>query len=134
MTTLKQRNNAPLKIHQDDFSPGKGNALQAAVASVFGLQLSEVPNFTEMPEGYEAVIRKFCQEGGSDCVKVPLKDDSSVVLSDDYEQKLCIVRGKSPRGDFGHVVVAKVVEKKFEMMHDPHPDGTFLDEQEKFGW
>eukprot|EP00986_Skeletonema_menzelii_P021459 scaffold34623_cov143-Skeletonema_menzelii.AAC.1 len=49
----------PIKIYQTDFSPGKENALQAAVASIFGLDLSKVPNFIEVPEGYEASIRTF---------------------------------------------------------------------------
>lgn len=123
----------PIKIHQDDFSPGKGNALQAAVASIFGLDLSKVPNFIEMPEGYEAAIRTFCHDHGSDCIKIALGDGGSECLSE-HNGKLCILRGKSPRGDFGHVVVAKREEGAFEMMHDPHPDETFLDEVENFGW
>ena len=35
----------PTKVYQDNFSPGKGNALQAAVASMFGQSLHDVPNF-----------------------------------------------------------------------------------------
>mmetsp|Transcript_17114 Transcript_17114/g.25398 ORF Transcript_17114/g.25398 Transcript_17114/m.25398 type:complete len:141 (-) Transcript_17114:464-886(-) len=135
MTQLRPQTSTPHKICQDDFSPGRGNALQAAVASIFGLDLKKVPNFIEMPEGYEAAIQKFCQEGGSDCIKIALQtsDNDSSAL-ERYNGNLCILRGKSPRGDFGHVVVAKRVGDGFEMMHDPHPDGTFLDEGEKFGW
>ena len=127
----------PIKIYQTDFSPGKGNALQAAVASIFGIDLSKVPNFIEMPEGYEAAISTFCHDRGNECIKITLKerksDGSNDVLSE-YNGKLCILRGKSPRGDFGHVVVAKRVNGAFQMMHDPHPDETFLDEGEDAGW
>lgn len=49
--------------------------------------------------------------------------------------KICIVRGKSPRGDFGHVIVGKIsTSGVIEMIHDPHPDGSFLNERSPFGW
>lgn len=127
----------PIKIHQTDFSPGKGNALQAAVASIFGLDLSKVPNFIEMPEGYEVSIGTFCQDRGSESIKITLgrgKSDSSSDILSEYNGKLCILRGKSPRGNFGHVVVAKRENGVFQMMHDPHPEETFLDEGEDAGW
>lgn len=153
----------PKPVHQTDFSAGKGNALQAAVASIYGMDLNEVPNFIEIPEGYESAIRKFCHEisnCSTNVTKISLLrnkqgDHDSLSLSK-YDEKLCILRGKSPRGSFGHVVVArakvnletensdngdaKVEEKKkqlllsFNMVHDPHPDGNFLDKTEDFGW
>lgn len=124
----------PKKIYQDDFSPGRGNALQAVVASVFGLSLSTVPNFVAMPGGYEAAIRQFCELGGIRTVKVGLANGMAP-RAEDYDKRICILRGKSPRGDFGHVVVARLNSPAFEFLHDPHPDGTFLDtENESFGW
>ena len=135
----------PTKVYQDDFSPAKGNALQAAVASIFGLRLhdDDVPNFIESPFGYEAAIERFYQQrlGGERCVKMQLAADESKknIPDEDYDNAICILRGKSPRGDFGHVVVARYVSsiegrECFEMLHDPHPDETFLDETEEFGW
>jgi hypothetical protein len=138
-------------VHQTSFSPGRGNALQAAVASNLGLDLDQVPNFIEMPNGYEAAIREFWQEQqhGLNCIKINLVVDNIDARSDhDINSsstalcigKLCLLRGKSPRGDFGHVVVAKRMEdttasnQQFQMVHDPHPDSTFLDESEAFGW
>ena len=132
----------PSKVYQDDFRPGRGNALQAAVASIFGLELSEVPNFVELPEGYEAGIQSFCRERDRIAVKLKLGGDAASI-GECYNGKLCVLRGKSPRGDFGHVVVAKRINKganaddssdNFEMVHDPHPDETFLDRDEAFGW
>eukprot|EP00592_Proboscia_alata_P015957 CAMPEP_0194399758 /NCGR_PEP_ID=MMETSP0174-20130528/126833_1 /TAXON_ID=216777 /ORGANISM="Proboscia alata, Strain PI-D3" /LENGTH=134 /DNA_ID=CAMNT_0039196193 /DNA_START=51 /DNA_END=452 /DNA_ORIENTATION=+ len=119
----------PHKVRQNDFSPGRGNALQAVVASVFGLDLQDVPNFITMEGGYENAIRTFCREKGDvDCKKMAVNGDLS-----EYEGKLCILRGTSPRGDFGHVVVARRKGDQFEMVHDPHPDETFLTGDE-FGW
>ena len=132
-----------VQVYQDDFSPGKGNALQAAVASIFGLSLDDLPNFIESPEGYEAAMRQFCSysegEGNSlNCVKVKLNGDDygRIVVDSSYYGRLCILRGRSPRGNFGHVVVAKFTDGgKFEMIHDPHPEETFLDnDSEKPSW
>ena len=152
----------PDEVFQDDISPAKGNALQAAVASILGMPLSEVPNFIAMEEGYEAAIARFYHQGhrgGADgrvCAKLTLEgsrgsngeertsyeasgimylrpdqskpDEASnfpCTVPDEYNGKLCILRGKSPRGEFGHVVVARHVSGgKFDMVHDPHPDGT----------
>jgi hypothetical protein len=216
----------PRRVYQNNFIRGRGNALQAAVASIFGLTLLDVPNFIEMPEGYAVLITKFYQQrsgGVGKCVKIMLRDtetskesackdhtvlgngaalDSSFEMTytrsheecervasikencfnnlssvlndkrmtigqlegfnrqlnelvqgallalsniprnpqhydipDDYNNKICILRGKSPRGDFGHVVVAKHLSGgKFEMLHDPYPDGNFLDASEGYAW
>jgi len=123
----------PKPVHQDNFDPGRGNALQAVIAALFGLTLEEVPNFIEIPTGYETAIKSFCGTGGIEITKVNLAGDAVSHLSN-YDGKLCCLRGKSPRGDFGHVVVAKLNGGKFEFIHDPHPDGTMLDTREDFGW
>ena len=142
--TKDGENELPGKVYQDDFSPGRGNALQAAVASVFGLKLPEVPNFVELPEGYELAIQRFCFDR---CrlasLKYNLREDTlDASIWEKYEGQFCLLRGKSPRGDFGHVVVARRTKKRkdaadvsaFEMVHDPHPEETFLDKSEPFGW
>lgn len=142
VTKLLSQNRTPLrmpmKVYQDDFSPAKGNALQAAVASIFGLSLHDVPNFIQSADGYEAAIEKFYRQGdeNSKCVKIKLGvDDDAKKVPDGYVDQICILRGKSPRGDFGHVVVAKHVgDGIFEMLHDPHPEGSFLDQSEAYGW
>ncbi|KAL7536365.1 hypothetical protein ACHAWF_005444 [Thalassiosira exigua] len=199
----------PRTIYQNNFSPGRGNALQAAVASIFGQTLLDVPNFCELSEGYETAITRFYQHGAEDgkCVKIKLDGPRSNTNSDgsykaselrylrspedkeqvaairekcinkieslmndesisvnrleefnkrldelvgnisskvpkvqldipaEFNDTICILRGKSPRGNFGHVVVAKhIAGGKFEMLHDPHPGGNFLDASESYGW
>jgi hypothetical protein len=124
----------PKTVHQDNFDPGRGNALQAVIASIFGLALKEVPNFIELPIGYEAAIKSFCSTGGVESTKIKLTSDHDLNQISNYDGKLCCLRGKSPRGDFGHVVVARLDGDRFEFVHDPHPDGTMLDTSEGFGW
>jgi hypothetical protein len=119
----------PTAIRQDDFSPAKGNALQACVASLFGQPLKDVPNLIALECGYQQGIEQYVRESKLKAIKKMCNE-----ISKEDDGKLCILRGKSPRGDFGHVVVARIVEGGFEMVHDPHPDDTFLDPQEAYGW
>ena len=120
----------PAKVLQDDFSPAKGNALQACVASIFAQPLSDVPNFIELECGYEKGIQSYISPKYV-CMKKHLCD----IDDSNSQNKVCILRGKSPRGNFGHVVVARYQKGgTFDMLHDPHPDATFLDTSEAFGW
>eukprot|EP00536_Pseudo-nitzschia_multiseries_P007892 jgi/Psemu1/305310/fgenesh1_kg.191_\ len=141
VAATRKNDSLPRKIFQDDFRPGKGNALQAAVASIYDLELIEVPNFVEFPGGYESAIHIFCRDRNHVCFKVKIDEENKV--DEEHDGRLCLLRGKSPRGDFGHVVVARRKklnkdtvpdDEEFEMIHDPHPDETFLDEGEPFGW
>jgi hypothetical protein len=119
----------PTAIRQDDFSPARGNALQACVASLFGQALNDVPNFIALECGYQQGIEHHVQESKLNVIKKMCNE-----ISKEDEGKLCILRGKSPRGDFGHVVIARIVKGSFEMVHDPHPDDTYLDPEEAYGW
>ena len=68
--------------------------------------------------------------------KVPLRG-TGYELSDKYNDKYCILRGDSPRGDHGHVVVAQYSNEEvsgFDLIHDPHPDETYLDADGDYGW
>ena len=137
----------PANVLQDDFSPGKGNALQACVAALFHRSIESVPNFVTLDCGYEQGIQDFLGSSSSYSVtKIHCSDDGGRTITcqqdENNKDNLCILRGKSPRGDFGHVVVARVVMASsdafgsFEMVHDPHPDKTFLDTKTKdcYGW
>ena len=130
----------PSKVLQDDFSPGKGNGLQACVASMFAQSLSDVPNFVALQCGYEEGIRQYLQSNSGPARTITYVKKKLGDVAESDSNRLCILRGKSPRGDFGHVVVARAKwevstdQATFVMVHDPHPDGTFLDDSEAYGW
>ena len=144
----------PSPIHQTDFTEGSGNALQGCIAALFHLPLADVPNFVALPEGYQQGMDAFCRETlGCTCTKLAVSDDTSTrrrsrpaggSLSDnDISRRWCLLRGKSPRGNFGHVVVAKANTQTwasgresiyFDPVWDPHPESTFLDLEQPFGW
>ena len=129
--------NPDTSVHQDDFSPARGNALQACVASLFGQPLSNVPNFIAAKGGYERAIKRYLEGHKYFMVKRALGGGISRLESLKlFKGQLCIVRGKSPRGDFGHVVIARIRADAsgFDMIHDPHPEAKFLDTTEEYGW
>ncbi len=113
------------RVRQTEFGRGAGNALQAAVASLFCMDLEFVPNFITLKEGYEKGLNEFALKNGKSFRKIALTD--SKFTEPVKTGTLFILRGLSPRGDFGHVVLASVNEKgDIEFIHDPHPDSAFL--------
>jgi hypothetical protein len=89
-----------------------GNCLQAAVASLFELPLQRVPHFAAY-EDWETRYQAWLRDRGIalDCVAASDYALAGVPL---------IVTGKSPRGDFNHVVI----ELDGQLYHDPHPSGA----------
>ena len=91
-----------------------GNCFQAAVASIFGLALSEVPDFMADKSTFQDRYVKFVWDRGFSIVSVGLE---VVRALDSYYLAL----GPASRG-CGHVVVYR----KGELAHDPFPGGTGL--------
>ncbi len=138
-------------VFQTDFSAARGNALQACFASIFDLELAEVPNFLEVASQsgveYPYVIDDWLAPRGLAFAKIGLSPNGRLEFP--AGPGLCVLAGPSPRGDFKHAVVARVVADlvagevpvmapaaaakagaslgvRFEMLHDPHPDGGGL--------
>ena len=111
---------------QGEFTPEKGNALQACVASIFCKNMTSVPNFISNTNKngkhipYKEGIKTFVNSIGYDCTKIELYG-SGVKGGVDllpYYNSVCLLRGKSPRGEHGHVVVARITSSQpsFEMV------------------
>ena len=66
--------------------------------------------------------------------KITLSDATLSCLAQSDAGAVVLLRGGSPRGGHGHVVLARLQPTgEFEMLFDPHPDGTFLDNS-PYGW
>ena len=93
----------------------RGNCFPACVASLLEIPLNQVPNIEELFDCYAwfDVFVCWLENKGYEYV-VSTKDECE--NSGDYY----LVSGKSPRGDFNHIVIYK----DGKMVHDPHPDGT----------
>lgn len=112
-------------VHQNIFGEGKGNCWAACIASILNLPIEEVPNFCGEPERNENWLTdtdKWLQERGLRIVR--FEGASGIWMQ---EGTHVIANGKSPRGDFFHVIVMTVRDGQFYMAHDPHPSGAGLD-------
>ena len=111
-----------IPVHQTTFGEGKGNCFQAALASVFELPLEEVPN--------------FCVDYGDDWYH-----ETSVWLGEKYGLWLIrvgvgapspkgyhLISGLSPREGVRHSVVGL----NGTPVHDPHPSGDGLAEEQTY--
>lgn len=90
----------------------RGNCMQAAVASLLGLTLFEVPNFIEEtsdkgPGAFWRMIEEFFNEHGYTLLERAGSARPPV---------LYLASGPSPRG-----VSHTVIMKAGELVHDPHP-------------
>lgn len=112
-------------VYQTETAAGKGNALQACVASIFEQALEEVPNFIEFPSYADAIANYVQSNFDLTFVKINLPNGEM-----DFEVKhspLVLAAGKSPRGNFKHVVVGKIIGKQVELEHDPYENGGGLE-------
>jgi hypothetical protein len=107
----------------------RGNCLQTCLASLLNLPLAEVPHFYDTDETAEDQYvnsSKWLAERGWIKLWVPwdwLVSNWIAVPS----QGLVIVGGKSPRGDWSHVVIGQIHGTEWSLVHDPHPSQTGLD-------
>lgn len=112
-----------IKHFQNQFGQ-EGNCWQTAIASVLELPLEEVPHFVKIHDDggqhWWLGTVDFLRERGYkiDVIREHLHDDEYYFVS-----------GPSPRGqELYHVVIYQ----NGKMVHDPHPDGTGVLEEQAF--
>ncbi|MDI1288901.1 MAG: hypothetical protein PSX37_02990 [bacterium] len=89
-----------------------GNCLQTCVASLLELPLEDVPHFAAQSDWYDAMCYWLADQGFA------VVDQRHPI-----EGVLGICMGKSPRGNFTHVVITNGSD---ELAHDPHPSRAGL--------
>jgi len=103
------------KFHRDT---GKGNCMQAAVASIFDLSIDSVPMFNGRIN-QEIEFRKWLEEMGLELIRKDFKKWSIPDWKKFKGYFLCV--GNSTR-NIQHMVVMK----DGKVVHDPHPNGDGL--------
>lgn len=107
----------------------QGNCHAACLASIFDVSLDEVPEPTE-ENWYEPHFEWLGEQGYQTWwhdvgYEHPIQpgDEFNLDLSAlGYEpHRYLMLGGKSPRGDFGHVIVFDTETNT--VVHDPHPSG-----------
>lgn len=110
-------------VDQTIFGDKKGNCFAACIATILEVPLESLPNFAVEFTGddwAERMAEWLMEHLGVSVINVEVKDEASCLRCLNGVEH--VVGGKSPRGDFGHCVVAvggKVV-------HDPHPSRAGL--------
>lgn len=100
----------------------RGNCWQACLASILDLPLDDVPHFVDIDarggeNWFHSTINWLWKRG------------LAMYTPETHPENMYyLVTGKSPRGDFYHVVVYR----NGELVHDPHPDRTGVLTEEHF--
>lgn len=111
-----------IPVYQTVFNGVTGDCLAAAIASIFELRLTDVPNFMRFKSCWADEYVKFL--GKYDLYPVQFKADKYDPLSEDEEFKLRgyhLVIVKSLRGDYNHTLVGLNGKAIF----DPYPGGNY---------
>ena len=102
----------------------RGNCWQTCIASLLELPLEDVPHFVDIDE-----------QGGQDWWQHTLEwllyKGYAMYTPDEHPAEgYYLVTGKSPRGDYYHVVIYE----GGNMVHDPHPSGAGVLTEEHFAY
>lgn len=116
-------------LHQTHFyggnEPGitRGNCWQTAIACVLDLELDEVPHFVDLHDTHGIdwwhYTTEWLYHRGYEIYRIPTHL---------YTNEYYFVSGLSPRGNWFHVVIYR----NGKMVHDPHPSGEGILEEEDF--
>jgi hypothetical protein len=122
-------------VTQTIFGDEKGNCFAACIATLLRYPIHDVPNFcADYPADWWERMQNWLATRGLYAIEMRVDDKLTL---EPMPAVHVILTGKSPRGEFGHCVVGKVnnessPEGTIDYVHDPHPDGTFLDGKPNF--
>jgi hypothetical protein len=131
-------------VFQTIIDSKRGNCLSAGLASVLELPIEQVPNFiADHGEDFQKAVNDWLAPQGLAWLRIIMPreipatpdhlgrgrhpDSGDELRFHPMPETECLATGKSPRGEWCHTVVGKLVDFNFIMVHDPHPDGTGLD-------
>jgi len=137
--------------HQTIFGNGedgaeRGNCFSTCIACLLNFHTDHVPNFVAKDKMWWMDFVTWMNDHGFSVVDVDMNVKGSWSASMAcWAQCLCIVSGKSPRGDFNHAVIGRMrgdtllageipegdfeieEDQLYELVHDPHPSGEGID-------
>lgn len=113
------------KVFQTVVDKGHGNCMQAAVASLFDLELDEVPNFIEHENGNGSVLQYMYRKGYDACYINRYRHDTTEFL-----QKIAHFDGgvngyfyaSVQSQTYDDVYHAVVIDMDLNIVHDPNPN------------
>ena len=111
-------------VMQNRFGWPGGNCYAAALASIFELSIDDMPDIGVNQEDYWQRWNEWFRSKGMELLILTFPTNG-----EDYPG-FHVVTGRSPRAienDKGERALHAVVYYGMKPVHDPHPDGTFLD-------
>lgn len=117
------------KIHQTIVDKGNGNCLQAAIASLFNLQLEQVPHFIEYGNEWYPMMAQFYDLKG---YEIGILGMHGTCIN---EARKCLhfdggVNGyfaaSVPSQVYKDVTHAVIIDMDLNIVHDPNPNGKAL--------
>jgi hypothetical protein len=119
------------RLRQTCFTPNTGDCFRTCVAMILDMDPAGMPNFCEVRGKGEwwRLFQGWLDERHMTAVEVNLTvDESKAPMMWVTMGVPCILSGKSPRGNWLHSVVGEARGPDgWAYLHDPHPDGGFLD-------
>jgi hypothetical protein len=117
------------KVYQTIIDKGHGNCMQAVVASLFDLELDDVPNFIELDRWFLEMMKFFRDQGYSDICNIYKQRHDTEEL-----KKIAKFDG-GINGYFYAIVNSKlwpdrthavIVDINLNIVHDPNPNEIYL--------
>jgi len=128
------------KVFQTIIDPKIGNCMQAAVASLFDEDLEQVPNFISYGDKWWWELKKYLRKKGYKDGKTLFNEkiNSDVIGELSFSQlskheginglffaAVCSPK-YNPSGDLSGVTHAVLIDKDFNIVHDPNPNNQDL--------
>jgi hypothetical protein len=135
-TRLRSRRPGIHGVHQTTFGTTPpftdrnppGNCTQAAVATIFGLELDDVPHFVDLtlgdprPGAWWPVFRSWSEDRfGVSWISLDPDAVLAIAWQRDARDVLLLGAGRSSQGPWGHTVV---IDGLLELVWDPNPGGN----------
>lgn len=131
-------------VFQTVLNERNGDCLSAAIASLLELDVKDVPHFDVLNGDFMTRVNDWLRLRGLGWVRIirprrrrgeglidegRLPEDGSEFTHHPLpEGILCLATGKSPRGEWCHSVVGRMVGgHNFELLHDPYPSGLGIE-------
>lgn len=128
-----------IPVYQTIVDPGKGNCLQAAVASLVELPLDQVPPFIELKDPWIDVLRKWLPTVGH-CFVTRLHNPSQLGWAGEWEMEERLMQYRGVKGFYlasvlspkyfsaesycigAAITHAVLIDQQYNVVHDPNPE------------
>ena len=118
-----------IKVYQTIVDKGRGNCLQAAVASLFEVGLSDVPHFIEHKDWYTRMAKFYSSKGNYEIMC--LNPNGYLEMTREILEHDMGINGywcaSVPSQTFENSTHAVIIDRDLNIVHDPNPNQKALE-------